>query len=228
MPLHDNTSLDVPLKHCSQCKNEFPATVEYFGKDRQRPSGLASACRSCERERARRYRAEHPDRTRKAGQKYYAANREARAEYRRQYAEANPGKATEAARKSRANNRERAREVSRAWAAANPDKIKESQRKFYRANPEKSRAAVLRRRAIKRAANGDHTAADIRRQYEAQKGKCYYCGCDLGDSYHTDHVIPLSRGGSDGPENIVVACGPCNLAKGARLPSEWAGRDDAK
>ena len=35
-----------------------------------------------------------------------------------------------------------------------------------------------------------------------------------------DHVIPRSRGGRTTWENVVTACGPCNLRKGARLPRE--------
>jgi 5-methylcytosine-specific restriction endonuclease McrA len=34
-------------------------------------------------------------------------------------------------------------------------------------------------------------------------------------------VVPLSRGGSNGPENIVIACPTCNLAKKDKMPHEW-------
>ena len=32
-----------------------------------------------------------------------------------------------------------------------------------------------------------------------------------------DHVLPISRGGSDKWENVVAACSPCNLRKGSKL-----------
>jgi 5-methylcytosine-specific restriction endonuclease McrA len=35
-----------------------------------------------------------------------------------------------------------------------------------------------------------------------------------------DHVIPRSRGGESVWENVVTACGPCNLRKGNRLLEE--------
>ena len=35
-----------------------------------------------------------------------------------------------------------------------------------------------------------------------------------GQSFHFDHRIPFSKGGSSGPENVVLACGKCNLSKG--------------
>lgn len=49
---------------------------------------------------------------------------------------------------------------------------------------------------------------------------CRYCG--VSDTPLTlDHVIPRSRGGSDSPMNLVLACRPCNSSKGARTPAEW-------
>ena len=35
-----------------------------------------------------------------------------------------------------------------------------------------------------------------------------------------DHVVPRSRGGRTTWENVVTACGDCNLRKGSRLPRE--------
>ena len=43
---------------------------------------------------------------------------------------------------------------------------------------------------------------------------CQYCGA-RGDLTF-DHVVPRSRGGRTTWENVVAACGPCNLKKGAR------------
>ncbi len=43
---------------------------------------------------------------------------------------------------------------------------------------------------------------------------CQYCG-SKGDMTF-DHVIPRSRGGKTVWENVVAACGPCNLKKGSR------------
>lgn len=57
---------------------------------------------------------------------------------------------------------------------------------------------------------------------EAENLACFYCGAKKGH-YHRDHVIPRSRGGSSDPSNLVIACAPCNLSKGARTPEEWRG-----
>lgn len=52
---------------------------------------------------------------------------------------------------------------------------------------------------------------------------CHYCG-DQHDNMCADHVVPLSRGGSNERDNLVCCCIPCNSSKADRLLSEWRGR----
>ncbi len=50
---------------------------------------------------------------------------------------------------------------------------------------------------------------------------CQYCSVRRPAPDLTfDHIVPRSRGGRTVWENVVTACGGCNLRKGARLPSE--------
>jgi 5-methylcytosine-specific restriction endonuclease McrA len=48
---------------------------------------------------------------------------------------------------------------------------------------------------------------------------CQYCGHERGN-LTVDHVIPRSKGGGSGWENIVTCCAPCNRRKGDRLPKQ--------
>ncbi len=88
-------------------------------------------------------------------------------------------------------------------------------------NPQKHRAIKQRRRARNRGAEGVFTDADIQSIYEQQQGVCAYCQIPLNGIYHIDHIHPLSRGGSNWPDNLACACGHCNTSKGNRLISEW-------
>lgn len=160
------------------------------------------------RERDREYYEVNPQKVRERNRKYYEANAEKRREARRKWAKANP---------------EKNRAQASKWAKANPEKIKERKRQYVLSHPEKMSEYRRNRRARKRAASGKHTAADIIAQLKRQKRKCYYCHCKLTDQYHVDHVIPLARGGSNGPENLVIACPTCNCSKNDKLPHEWSG-----
>ena len=55
--------------------------------------------------------------------------------------------------------------------------------------------------------------------------ECLICGSR--DPLHIDHIIPVSKGGTDDPDNLRVLCQRCNLEKGADdfHPSEGAGWD---
>lgn len=52
---------------------------------------------------------------------------------------------------------------------------------------------------------------------------CNYCGTDDA-KWAIDHVVPLSRGGTNEPDNLVVACFACNSSKNDKLLTEWQGR----
>lgn len=50
---------------------------------------------------------------------------------------------------------------------------------------------------------------------------CLYCGNQYGASQLTrDHVVPVSRGGTNSWENCVTACRRCNQAKDDRTPEQ--------
>jgi 5-methylcytosine-specific restriction endonuclease McrA len=91
-------------------------------------------------------------------------------------------------------------------------------------NPTKAQAQWRRNRARRVGAEGRHTWEDVASKYQAQDGRCWWCNCKVGDSYAVDHVIPVSRGGSDNPENIVITCPNCNRRKHAKLPHKFIGR----
>lgn len=71
-------------------------------------------------------------------------------------------------------------------------------------------------------------------------GHCAYCGCDLGDKWHADHIEAVKRdiihvgGGKlvsgemtrphlDTIENMNPACVPCNLNKSSMSIEGWRG-----
>jgi len=50
---------------------------------------------------------------------------------------------------------------------------------------------------------------------------CRYCG-ERTDTPHCDHIIPVSRGGTNDMANLATACPSCNLSKNNKTVEEWA------
>ncbi len=50
-------------------------------------------------------------------------------------------------------------------------------------------------------------------------GKCAYCGTT--EKLGADHVLPLSRGGTNDIANLTACCESCNKSKGGRTVEEW-------
>lgn len=50
--------------------------------------------------------------------------------------------------------------------------------------------------------------------HEANGWQCVYCGCETALYAVCDHVIPLARGGTNDPTNLVTSCNSCNSSKG--------------
>lgn len=142
-------------------------------------------------DRIQAYRDEHQERQRAYNQAYYEDNHEAIKVQVEQY---------------RRENAERAKAAVRQWAKKNPDQ---------------KRALGARYRAKKRNAGGAHTANEIWELAESQDWLCAYCETPLFGEFHVDHMTPLSRGGSDGWDNLAITCPSCNTRKGARTATEF-------
>lgn len=131
-------------------------------------------------------------------------------------------------------NREKMNRTSREWAEKNRPRVYAAIRKYRasgrslemerarrKANPEPARARVRTRRARLQGAEGTHTSEDVERLLQSQRHRCAACGGCVASGYHVDHKVPVSRGGSNWPDNLQILCPRCNLSKGARTPEEW-------
>jgi 5-methylcytosine-specific restriction endonuclease McrA len=60
------------------------------------------------------------------------------------------------------------------------------------------------------------------------KYKCKYCGVSVRHRQcHVDHIIPLSRGGTDDFDNLALACVDCNQRKYNKIYFEAAKKTEA-
>lgn len=97
----------------------------------------------------------------------------------------------------------------------------------------------LRTKPYRKATIPGWVKCEVVRHVGAEPGKttpaaCHYCGAAGGVWWpltytgkvgawvvpvdlEFDHVYPESKGGPTTPENIVLACRPCNRSKGAKI-----------
>lgn len=122
--------------------------------------------------------------------------------------------------KARANYRKN-RPKWQAYYQERKELFRKRTAEWRTANPEMVRAAENRRRA--RLLNGNSSGvspsewAAILEQFG---NLCAYCRKPNGTKkLERDHVIPVSKGGLDEPDNVVPACRGCNGRKAARL--DW-------
>lgn len=224
---------NIPQKQCTNpdCRQWFPATPEFFYRDKNKKDGLDPWCKPCKKKYDRVYsNRPHVKDRHQAYQKSYCSipeHREKKRLYDKGY-----------------------REVY----YANPEIIerKHTYQEAYRSHPKtKERiqsynTSYIRRpdvraqhcsntrnyRARKKAIPGIHTPQQIQEMLKRQKYRCYYCSTQFKKSkgryiYHVDHTFPISRvAGTDIPANdisyLVLACPTCNTSKGDSFPWEFA------
>ena len=89
----------------------------------------------------------------------------------------------------------------------------------------------LPRPAVIRLMKFIHVPRRFRRQvtntflFARDRYRCQYCGRSTIElkprqSLTRDHLVPLSRGGTNEWTNVVTACSPCNTRKANHLPEE--------
>ena len=213
-----------PGKYCAICK---PCRVvrqqkQYWGKPAYRAAQIARATAAVQEKRKDPAYREYDRKISREGkrrqlsdpleyEKHLKRNREwMRDNPERVAAYASRQPAAKAARARRLYLEKRATPEGRAQIAA-------SHRRY-------ARAAGTNRRARHLKAEGRHSRADIDAQLAKQGFKCFWCPADIREKNCCDHYVPLARGGTNWPDNIVMSCRSCNSRKWALSPEEFMRR----
>ncbi len=107
-----------------------------------------------------------------------------------------------------------------AWMPASPGFIEgcKVRKRKERKSPAIKRAVGLYVQKRRAWMHGTVRMKDVRQLAKDASYCCYYCGLYLGEAYHIDHYIPLSKGGLHSIENMRLSCKSCNSRKHSRLP----------
>jgi hypothetical protein len=229
-------SSDTPQKRCYSCKNFFPATLEYFYKNRNKKDGFHDACKLCDRARRKAYTEAHREQEHKNRKQYRDSHKQELSARKKIYREAH--KEHIAAHKKQWQQGESYKTYQKRYYQEHKEELSQQARANYLAHQEErlecqrlylrtvqgrmvDKAHKQKRKAQKRASAGSYTAKQLQEQVKRQKSKCYYCKTKLPEIYHVDHIVPLARGGSNDISNIVVTCPTCNMSKSYKLLHEW-------
>lgn len=220
--------MDMEHKICTVCRMD--KALEEFVLQKERTDGRSSACKACYAQKAADRKAANPEKA-----KRYDADRYATPEGRARSRLANikrlatpEGRAAHRLRLQVARATPEGRAASRRavakYQSANPEKTKR-RRAAYLATPA-GRAANSRAASKRRALEAGATIGDLKAiaAWEstwrtAKSVPCHWCGKKFaGKDMHSDHVIPITKGGPHCVENLAPSCGPCNQRKSNTLP----------
>lgn len=177
------------------------------------------SCVQCRHLTSEKWYNHNKDRKLATGKLWASQNLEkVRAKYRT-YALRHPEKI-----KLKESKRQNRPERARQYRIENPDSAAKAAKKWRAKYPEKVRASWRNQRARRRSVRGRHNALDVSQIYLAQKGRCAYCLKSLRESYHVDHIIPLTKNGTNDRRNLQLTCRSCNQKKYNHDPIDFARR----
>lgn len=190
----------MKTKTCTKCGEEFPATKEYFYKDKRGKLGLYAKCKNCHNKVSKNY----CDRNKDKYKKYREGHKEEAKEYRKKYWE---------------ENKERLKKQKQVYRKKNREKIRNKNREYKKKNKDFINILNNKRRTKKRELPSNLTDKQWIKIKNNFNNKCAYCGKEK--ELHQEHFIPLAKGGEFTKNNIIPACKSCNCSKQDKDFFDW-------
>jgi 5-methylcytosine-specific restriction endonuclease McrA len=122
----------------------------------------------------------------------------------------NPQAHRESVKKSTQKHYEKKLERNRIYRKNNPEKVKQWKLK----DRKKNKVRILADNAKRRSLTKTPLTPDIKMIYALRD---FMQAMSLGEIFHVDHIIPVSKNGPHTPENLQVIPAICNLRKGASI-----------
>lgn len=200
------------MKSCSTCGIAKPLTE--FERAATNKDGLRGQCRACCSARRKAYYERNRPALLASKAQYREANRDQIAAYREQTRDERIAYAKTYNGGYYQRNKEKIKARVNENYAKNGEHVREYVRQYRRDNPDKANETSRRKRDRKRATqqlHGHHTD----QQWQlllCQYGNCC-AACGTTADLTRDHIVPLSKGGTDLIDNIQPLCRSCNTRK---------------
>jgi 5-methylcytosine-specific restriction endonuclease McrA len=172
---------------------------------------------------SKKWREDHPGYRQERRKREIEANPNADKErHKRAYADPEyQRKAIERAKKWRRDNPERYKKAMSDYHKKNKERMDARAAKWRKDNPERARAIIRTANNNRRARNlavGEVSLADMREVLARRV--CAVCK-EIHPRMEVDHIIALSRGGTNHISNLQLLCQPCNRSKWSFDHTEW-------
>jgi 5-methylcytosine-specific restriction endonuclease McrA len=146
-----------------------------------------------------------------------------RKEYSHQYYKKHKKEANARAAKYRISHKEEIHARWKKWKKGNPEMAKQIRKKWLLSHSENRRFKWRRYMNQKKSNGGSHT----KQQWEDLKEQAIHCCaiCGMQEPFVNqmypnlteDHIVPLSKGGSNDISNIQPLCFDCNRIKSNKI-----------
>lgn len=209
------------LKVCPTCHKIL--SVDNFGKNKNGPYGLNSECRECKNDRDKKYHQEHREEHLLWSREYVRKNLEKVRQYKHNYYMEHKDEVREYNQEYRETHKEEMASYFHDYYLEHTDEIKTRIKEWDKTESGKlsRKNANHRRKARMRSIEGDYSKDDLKQALEFFNYQCAYSGEPLEQHYHIDHVIPVSKGGTNYIWNIVPANSGPNGTKRDNEMEEW-------
>jgi hypothetical protein len=176
------------MKQCAKCKNQFPATIEYFNKASNRPDGLYNYCISCSRDAAKRRYEKNKDNILAQQREYGALHREKKRAYGKQYYQENKEQLAVKNKEYRAQHKDELIQQRREYWERTKEERHKSQREQYLRNRDAIRAKTNRYYHANR-----ETALAKQKEYAERNKEQVLASKRRYHQEHRDILLPKKR-----------------------------------
>jgi 5-methylcytosine-specific restriction endonuclease McrA len=216
---------NMKRKYCSMCKKRLP--IDRFSKHKTSKDGIRSYCKACAKSYKDKWDKENASHRAEYKLKYNTQHREEAKAYSKQYRIDHHEECLQKNRERKRRNKDKIKVVQKKYAAEyyekNKDYVKSKVKAYQENNREKTKVYKMKNRLFRREAmlksELKFTPVDWLNCLNSFNNECAYCG-SIGNLTQ-EHVVPIIKGGTHDPCNIVPACNSCNTSKNSKDLEEW-------
>lgn len=209
----------MQTKICSnpKCKEELPATNEFFCKDKRTKSGLSARCKKCHNESTKRWRKNNPN----YNKRYYQDNKSQLLIQEKRYRQDNKESITIYQKQYYDLNKEELLEYQKQRYQEDKEQIAISNKQYYQDNKDQ---IIIRQKRYGQTENGKKVRRKASRKYwennldKAAAKAAKYCAMKLGqtppnaDLEEIHKIYKICRDMNARAKHVVLSKKPHNKA----------------